>query len=129
MNKKLTFFGQDINNDTNDPDCGSGGGRQNTAIACQLLCHQRNECKCFTYIPETKACWLQTSDIGRRQSPLHGTRHISGKKFCQTLNFRSRGGTDILLGRNEIPQEPWKACKSICMLNKNVVASITVLTI
>ena len=120
LEQKVDFFGHDINNDPIDPDYGSSGGRQNTAIACQSLCQQRNECKFFTYIPETKACWLKTSDIGRRLSPLHGTRHISGKKFCQTLNLRSRGGTDIVSGRNEIPQEPWKACKSICILNKKM---------
>ena len=118
LEQKVDFFGNDINIDPVDRDYGSGVGRQNNAVACQLLCQQRNECKFFTYIPDTKACWLKNSDIGRRQSPLHGTRHISGKKYCQTLNLRSRGGADIVLGRNEIPQEPWKACKSICMLNK-----------
>ena len=47
LEQKVDFFGQDINNNTNDPDYGIGGGRQNTAIGCQLLCQQRNECKFF----------------------------------------------------------------------------------
>ena len=44
LERKADFFGHDINNDPIDPDYGSGGGRQNTAIACQLLCQQRNDC-------------------------------------------------------------------------------------
>ena len=107
----MDFYGNDINNDPNDTGYGNGTGRQNTAMACQMLCQLRNECKFFTYIPENKACWLKSSDIGRRQSPIPGLRHIFGKKFCQTLSLRSRGGFKIELGNDKIPQEPWEVCK------------------
>ena len=56
LEQKVDFFGNDINIDPVDRDYGSGVGRQNNVVACQLLCQQRNECKLFTYIPDTKAC-------------------------------------------------------------------------
>ena len=84
--ENVGFYGKDINNDPDDIDYIYGLGRQNSAMACQALCQSRNECNFFTYIPESRACWLKSSDKHKfyykkktESWPSGFQRHISGK--------------------------------------------------
>ena len=72
------YVGYDINSDPSHPLYGLGPGMRDSVQACQELCQMEKNCEYFTYGISMKACWLKTSDSGRKRWPVT----ISGKKYC-----------------------------------------------
>ncbi|PHJ19530.1 pan domain-containing protein, partial [Cystoisospora suis] len=58
-----------------------------TAQACQEMCQRRKDCSYFSFIPETKSCYIKDrfALYGRVQdSTTVGV--VSGPKFCTSVN-------------------------------------------